>query len=758
MPPCLTAAFAAHANPMALHRIALPCRDAMMQHTTLHINVRMHTGHMVKIVGAVLKKQKTLFEGQYWSLRSVRFHRRSEHQINKKTFPLEMQLVHSNSKGKILIVAVLFRLGRFGNPYLNRLKWPKRKGATKAISKPFALQHLMPASSKYYAYKGSLTTPPCTEGVQWVVMVGQSVVSRAALDSFPYRSNARPLQPLNGRKVSFLSSEMIRGSWGYKGARGPSAWPKIFGAAKGNGRCDGRAQSPIDINSKKGGVTRRYQNKLQVHYNFGSRLTVSNDGHSIAVRGLALKNDFVVFEGKRFYLKQFSFKSKSETRIDGKQFALEAQLVNIDRMGSTLILSVLFNIGKANTYLNKLDWKTLPVHVFAHMPACMSMHVSVHTFVHKSAQMPLHTCMHVWIHLPIHRQGPAASASCGRRLRRRVFCHQTGSTSLTWAHSRRRPVSRVCGGWCLRHRSRCQRNSSTSLSSTETSDRRSPSTAGRFRSCQAPRRSHDQNRPRTTSDTRTSTVISSILICMSHVETHVYDDMYVGRLGLINGWKAYGHGYQQPTITTQGPLCSISGLIKRRGMARVLTSLPPKCRPNKRLIFNLNNHQGTLRVDVQRNGQVRYVAGTYRHNWLNLDGIVFATKNRRRVGGQNGWRNYGGAYGSVTYTLSGSVCEVEGLMKGGRWGQQMFTLPSSCRPPKRLIFNLNNHAKTARVDVLPNGQVVWVAGGRNHGWLSLAGILFAKKGGKSLRLANRWANYNGSYKTATVTESGGFAS
>ena len=69
------------------------------------------------------------------------------------------------------------------------------------------------------------------------------------------------------------------------------------------------------------------------------------------------------------------------------------------------------------------------------------------------------------------------------------------------------------------------------------------------------------------------------------------------RLGLMNGWKAYGHGYQQPTITTQGPLCSISGLIKRRGMARVLTSLPPRCRPNKRLVFNLNNsmYRGTGR-------------------------------------------------------------------------------------------------------------------------------------------------------------------
>ena len=46
----------------------------------------------------------------------------------------------------------------------------------------------------------------------------------------------------------------------------------------------------------------------------------------------------------------------------------------------------------------------------------------------------------------------------------------------------------------------------------------------------------------------------------------------------------------------------------------------------------------------------------------------------------------------------------------------------NCRPTKRLIFNLNNNAKTSRVDVLPSGEIKWVSGGKDHRWISLSGI------------------------------------
>ena len=73
--------------------------------------------------------------------------------------------------------------------------------------------------------------------------------------------------------------------------------------------------------------------------------------------------------------------------------------------------------------------------------------------------------------------------------------------------------------------------------------------------------------------------------------------------------------------------------------------------------------------------------------------------------------------------VKGSICIVDGLVRGSVWGK-IAQLPSNCRPSKRLIFNLNNHAKTARVDVLPSGDIIWAGGGKDHAWISLSGIAF----------------------------------
>jgi hypothetical protein len=110
------------------------------------------------------------------------------------------------------------------------------------------------------------------------------------------------------------------------------------------------------------------------------------------------------------------------------------------------------------------------------------------------------------------------------------------------------------------------------------------------------------------------------------------------KLSLHHGWKPYGHGYGAPRTVLNGDICVASGLIKRHGgMHKHLTTLPAGCRPNKRVIFNLNNHQHSLRVDVLPNGQVHYVAGTWKHGWINLDGIQFSVRHHKAVGLHNGW-------------------------------------------------------------------------------------------------------------------------
>lgn len=85
--------------------------------------------------------------------------------------------------------------------------------------------------------------------------------------------------------------------------------------------------------------------------------------------------------------------------------------------------------------------------------------------------------------------------------------------------------------------------------------------------------------------------------------------------------------------------------------------------------------------------------------------------------------NQGGDYAPATATRVGAVVTVGGVVKVQNW-TVLATLPAGYRPAKRMIFSVNNHDRDARVDVLPDGRILWVAGGKNHGWISLSGIAF----------------------------------
>ena len=202
----------------------------------------------------------------------------------------------------------------------------------------------------------------------------------------------------------------------------------------------------------------------------------------------------------------------------------------------------------------------------------------------------------------------------------------------------------------------------------------------------------------------------------------------------VNGWGSYGsnnNGDQQyggaESFVSEG-ICTVSGRIKG-GKWDHLATLPENCRPNKRLVFNLNNKQYTSRVDVYPTGRVAWVAGGKSHGWVSLSGITFAPGSpaHQAVPYNSGWVSYGGSYGDVTATVSGGSCMVSGLIKGSSWNH-VATLPENCRPNRRLVFNLNNNEYTSRVDVDTDGRVEWVAGGKSHGVLSLTGITFTPEG------------------------------
>ncbi|MBU3548872.1 carbonic anhydrase [Polynucleobacter sp. P1-05-14] len=140
--------------------------------------------------------------GEY-QLLQFHFHTPSEETINGKPFPLVAHLVHKNAEGKLAVIAVLFKEGK-ENPALTAIfaTMPAKEGEAK-LATNFDATTLLPASLGYYAFTGSLTTPPCSEGVAWQVLNTPVEISKAQIEAFRkiYKNNARPVQPLNGRIV-----------------------------------------------------------------------------------------------------------------------------------------------------------------------------------------------------------------------------------------------------------------------------------------------------------------------------------------------------------------------------------------------------------------------------------------------------------------------------------------------------------------------------------------------------------------------------
>jgi carbonic anhydrase len=144
--------------------------------------------------------------GEAYELIQFHFHHPSETRIDGQTFDLELHLVHRNAQGKLAVVAVLLKSGA-QNPPLREL-WnylPKDIGH-EAEHKKVQLNaaDFLPNDRNYYRFSGSLTIPPCTEGVTWFVMKTPVEVSPTQIAAFAnlYPLNARPIQPLNGRSVT----------------------------------------------------------------------------------------------------------------------------------------------------------------------------------------------------------------------------------------------------------------------------------------------------------------------------------------------------------------------------------------------------------------------------------------------------------------------------------------------------------------------------------------------------------------------------
>ncbi len=144
-------------------------------------------------------------DSQRYDLVQFHFHAGSEHSIDGNRYPAEVHLVHKNAAtGALAVVGIMFKEGD-ENPLVNQLfeKLPKEKGLYYRSSAEFNIMDLVSDEQKYYTYSGSLTTPPCSEVVTWYVMSKPVTASYMQINKMTklFYSNARPVQPLNGRTL-----------------------------------------------------------------------------------------------------------------------------------------------------------------------------------------------------------------------------------------------------------------------------------------------------------------------------------------------------------------------------------------------------------------------------------------------------------------------------------------------------------------------------------------------------------------------------
>jgi carbonic anhydrase len=178
----------------------LPAIQFEYKPSTLHI---INNGHTIQInyaPGSFIRIGDKRYE-----LKQFHFHHPSEETIKGKRFPMEFHLAHSDADGNLAVISVLLEEGT-ANPLVETL-WrvaPKTDSPEKTEDNvQINAAELLPADRSYFTFAGSLTTPPCTEGVNWFVLKTPVTISNKQVATFAeiYPYDERPTQRLYGRAV-----------------------------------------------------------------------------------------------------------------------------------------------------------------------------------------------------------------------------------------------------------------------------------------------------------------------------------------------------------------------------------------------------------------------------------------------------------------------------------------------------------------------------------------------------------------------------
>lgn len=160
----------------------------------------VNNGHTIQVNCA--PGSNSIIDGQKFDLLQFHFHHPSEHQLSGQRFDLELHFVHKSAAGQLAVLGVFFRPGA-ENPSLAPIfaAMPQEATPETDTGQTIVLDDLLPLNRSFFRYQGSLTTPPCSEGVLWSVFHEPIEASPAQIQQFAslFPNNARPIQNLNRR-------------------------------------------------------------------------------------------------------------------------------------------------------------------------------------------------------------------------------------------------------------------------------------------------------------------------------------------------------------------------------------------------------------------------------------------------------------------------------------------------------------------------------------------------------------------------------
>ena len=163
----------------------------------------INNGHSIQV--NYTPGSKISVDGHEFELKQYHFHAPSENHINGQSYPMEAHLVHADSSGNPAVIAVMFMEGQANQSIADAWShMPGKAGDKRSLPSGLSAEGILPSNRDYYRFNGSLTTPPCSEGVWWLVMKETVTASNEQIEKFAQvmgHPNNRPIQPLNARPV-----------------------------------------------------------------------------------------------------------------------------------------------------------------------------------------------------------------------------------------------------------------------------------------------------------------------------------------------------------------------------------------------------------------------------------------------------------------------------------------------------------------------------------------------------------------------------